>query len=733
MNDLGIASAWLAVQVALVLAPAALLHAWASRRGPAAGAWVATASLAMVVALSVAAWPAGRLRRASTGPPAEDRDPSPPTAVAGAVVDSARPPSSGPVRSWRLSDMGLVWERIGREASAPAERCRPWGGVLAALATAGVGVGLVRIGLGLAAVRSCRRRSVAVSDRDLIALRDELAAALGVARPVEVREARDLPGPAAAGWLRPVVLLPADWRSWGDAERRAVLAHELAHVARGDYAAALLARAAVALHFYHPMVRRIAGRLLLQQEQAADALAARLAGGGAAYLAALSRLALRQDGRPPGWARAFLAGRGTLIRRIAMLREHDSDRGFDRPAPRRLRLATAALLAVLTAGVATLRGPAFGGEAAPAAPAGAFPLPYVGRDKCGLIAFRPAATLRRAGMRSYAPRLEALVRRLLMDGYAEAVSRALMVDTDAPGFLKLRAEDVELVTVGLSIGRRPHNAARDGGPDLPELHSLEVSGTTIRTVEPFNWSKCLRQWGLEWTEAVAGGRTYGKIAGSWARLLGRTPCVLVLDDRTVVFDEEDQLVAAIKGESRGPDFLRGRVWEEASRGLLAVGIDNHDGAFAKRYDRGFRDEATVLNFFRGVDHWALTVADADDLRVQARAACLDRDSGRFLDDVAGWGLLALRSWEELDPARPAQAGHEAAISLLRRFANGLSTNLSIDHSVQVFAKDFGTLAELAAVLDAEATESKRRDEQEAAERERRAGAGAAGPPATPHP
>ena len=224
-----------------------------------------------------------------------------------------------------------------------------------------------------------------------------------------------------------------------------------------------------------------------------------------------------------------------------MLREHDSDRGFDRPAPRRLRLATAAALLALTAGVAALRGPAFGGEAAPAADPGAFPLPYVGRDKCGLIAFRPAATFRRAGMAVYASRLEHLARMLLFQGYAEIMGgREPEVDPDAPGFLKLRAEDLELVTVGLAIGRRPHNAARDGGPDLPELHSLEVSGTTIRTVRPFDWSKCLRQWGLEWTEAVAGGRTYGKISGPWARLLGRTPCVLVLDERTVVFDEEDR-------------------------------------------------------------------------------------------------------------------------------------------------------------------------------------------------
>ena len=53
-----------------------------------------------------------------------------------------------------------------------------------------------------------------------------------------------------------------------------MLAHELAHVRRTDYLAGLLARLGVALHFYHPLVYWLAARLHLQQELAADALAA---------------------------------------------------------------------------------------------------------------------------------------------------------------------------------------------------------------------------------------------------------------------------------------------------------------------------------------------------------------------------------------------------------------------------------------------------------------------------
>ena len=59
---------------------------------------------------------------------------------------------------------------------------------------------------------------------------------------MELREVADLGSPATAGWRRPVILVPPDWRDWDASERRAVLAHELAHIIRGDYAAGLLAR-----------------------------------------------------------------------------------------------------------------------------------------------------------------------------------------------------------------------------------------------------------------------------------------------------------------------------------------------------------------------------------------------------------------------------------------------------------------------------------------------------------
>ncbi len=56
MNDLGLTLAWLAVQVSLVLVPAAALCALAARRSPSAGAWAASLSLGLVVTLNAVAF-----------------------------------------------------------------------------------------------------------------------------------------------------------------------------------------------------------------------------------------------------------------------------------------------------------------------------------------------------------------------------------------------------------------------------------------------------------------------------------------------------------------------------------------------------------------------------------------------------------------------------------------------------------------------------------------------------
>ena len=70
--------------------------------------------------------------------------------------------------------------RLERGAAAPAARCRPWGTSLAVVALAGSAVGLLRLLVGLWAVRLCRRRGQRGRRPGLIGLLDELRRRDGV-------------------------------------------------------------------------------------------------------------------------------------------------------------------------------------------------------------------------------------------------------------------------------------------------------------------------------------------------------------------------------------------------------------------------------------------------------------------------------------------------------------------------------------------------------------------------
>src|SRR6202043_4138069 len=162
----------------------------------------------------------------------------------------------------------------------------------------------------------------------------------------------------------PLVLLPPEWREWSESERQVVLAHEVAHVVRGDFAGWFVAQLSVALYFYNPLVHWLARRLRLEQELAADACGAVAAGGSGAYLTTLAGMALRQDNRKTNWgARPFLPARGTLLRRIEMLRDRKPISTFTFSTPKRIALWSA--LAALGLVIAGLRGPGATAVAAP--------------------------------------------------------------------------------------------------------------------------------------------------------------------------------------------------------------------------------------------------------------------------------------------------------------------------------------------------------------------------------
>ncbi|MCA9108762.1 MAG: M48 family metalloprotease, partial [Planctomycetaceae bacterium] len=183
-------------------------------------------------------------------------------------------------------------------------------------------IGVLRFVIGWIAVHRQVARSRPLAEVSLAERCRTLIKQLGCGRAVALRESDELSTAATVGWRRPIILLPSSWTTWTADEQQAVLAHELAHVARNHFVSWLIAQTGLVLHFYHPLLHWLASRLRLEQEFEADALAAQITGGSRPYLETLARLALHQDEASVSWpARAFLPTRRTLLRRIDMLRD----------------------------------------------------------------------------------------------------------------------------------------------------------------------------------------------------------------------------------------------------------------------------------------------------------------------------------------------------------------------------------------------------------------------------
>lgn len=192
----------------------------------------------------------------------------------------------------------------------------------------GAAVAIGRLGIAICFVWQVHRSSIRIDDLAARALLQDFAVRSGVRQMIELREAAQLATAATYGVLRAVVILPRNWRDWSDEELRAVLAHEVAHVRRGDYWQRLVAECISAVYYFHPLVRMAVCRLQADQEFAADCVASNLGVTNGSYMRGLVRLALRydemaQDG--PGWSNVSIMPNSSdyLTRRLEMLRSRD--------------------------------------------------------------------------------------------------------------------------------------------------------------------------------------------------------------------------------------------------------------------------------------------------------------------------------------------------------------------------------------------------------------------------
>jgi TonB family protein len=138
---------------------------------------------------------------------------------------------------------------------------------------AGIVILLLRAGVGVWLLRRMVQRARVVDDTWILSRVESARTVLHLRRPVRLLIADTDVMPATWGVFRPTLVLPSSVRSWrGKHAPRldAVLMHELAHVARRDALAQLVARVASAAFWCNPLAWIAARQTRLERERACD-------------------------------------------------------------------------------------------------------------------------------------------------------------------------------------------------------------------------------------------------------------------------------------------------------------------------------------------------------------------------------------------------------------------------------------------------------------------------------
>jgi beta-lactamase regulating signal transducer with metallopeptidase domain len=247
----------LVIKVSLLLATAACLVALVRRRTSAATChliWSLVLVGTLLLPMASIAFP-GWTFTLATAPKAADAAPA---------ADRGDQSVVGPSTPWS----------VAADAGAPPAGMRrfdlSWPALIAAAYSGGVAVMLIALFAQRRSVRRYARHASDVRDPEWSRLLAECARAMGVRREVRLLRSREQSMPMTFGVRRPSILIPAIAEAWTADRRRAVILHELAHIARRDCLTQTLAFMACTLYWFHPAVWWVARQLRIERELACD-------------------------------------------------------------------------------------------------------------------------------------------------------------------------------------------------------------------------------------------------------------------------------------------------------------------------------------------------------------------------------------------------------------------------------------------------------------------------------
>jgi uncharacterized protein (TIGR03435 family) len=240
--------------------------------------------------------------------------------VAGVLlIRSAATPMAAAVAAPRVDVVGIP-ETMLPIWIAPATNSLHWLNAVQqwALPIWSVGVLLLSIRLAVGCTEAFRLgRRGSHASAAVVDVAQAVARRMGVTRPLRVVTSTGADGPSVLGWLKPVILLPpAIVTGLTRGQLEAVLAHELAHVKRHDYAVNMLQIVVETVFFYHPATWWISNHIRIEREACCDTLAVECCGNATDYARALITIAEQQLARP---RLALASTGGALVDRVQRL------------------------------------------------------------------------------------------------------------------------------------------------------------------------------------------------------------------------------------------------------------------------------------------------------------------------------------------------------------------------------------------------------------------------------
>jgi beta-lactamase regulating signal transducer with metallopeptidase domain len=286
-------------QGTLIAVLTALLLAALRRSGPDVRYVVSAIALALMLTVPVVTV---MQTLGAAGPASEESQPAP--AIARATVTAGSAATSA----------DSLPARAAAGAAAASWTVDEWLPSLVSIWLIGVVVLTLRLFSGWMWVQSMKTHGARPAPDVLQTAARRLMRRLHIGRPVRFLESSRVAVPTVIGWLTPAVLLPASALAGLSPDQiEAILAHELAHIRRHDYAVNLLQAVVETLLFYHPAVWWLSRRIRIEREHCCDDLAVSLCGDPVAYAAALAEL---EGLRSESGAVALAATGGSLLQRV---------------------------------------------------------------------------------------------------------------------------------------------------------------------------------------------------------------------------------------------------------------------------------------------------------------------------------------------------------------------------------------------------------------------------------